>query len=192
VSSLTAGTTYSCSVTATNAAGTSGASNVKTLSSAWVNTSYYSCNAGDSLSGSTCSHWNPSSYRVNQGYWACSIGGESSANYSFQGYQNKPGSTPGWSTWYYAYTSNSGCGTVWYQAYYSTGCWTTAAGAAGTGGGNTSGCASSTTKYGRYTVVTRSVGQYWVDTSYNVDNSYWSTYAAYYTSQGYWNSFVVS
>jgi hypothetical protein len=58
-------------VTATNAVGTGGASNVKTLAAAWVNTSYYSCNSGDSFNTATqCRHWNPSSYWVPSGYTA--------------------------------------------------------------------------------------------------------------------------
>jgi hypothetical protein len=71
VASLSAGHAYTCSVTATNAVGTGGASNVKTLAAAWVNTSYYSCNSGDSFNTATqCRHWNPSSYWVPSGYTA--------------------------------------------------------------------------------------------------------------------------
>jgi titin len=71
VSSLDAGKSYTCSVTATTAYATGTASNAKTLTASWNDTSYYSCNAGDSLNTDTqCKHWNPSQQWVTSGYTA--------------------------------------------------------------------------------------------------------------------------
>ena len=58
-------------MTATTSYATGTASNAKTLTASWNDTSYYSCNAGDSLNTATqCKHWNPSQQWVTSGYTA--------------------------------------------------------------------------------------------------------------------------
>ena len=180
VSISNTGINYTCSVTATNGVGTSGASNTRTLSSTYVNPVYY-CNAGDSPSSSSSSTfqctnaaWNNHPYWVSTYYYSsCSIGGwnnttpfagspsgasawfglYTTASYYTSPYNGTTARASNWQVWA-AYGGGACNGQVTHARWGSTSCNSTS-----TGSGSNGTC-STTFKYRRYVDTTRSVGPY--------------------------------
>ena len=215
MASLSAGHAYSCTVTATNARGTGPASNVRNLSAVWVNTSYYDCPSGGSLSGSTCNvpnqNWVNTNVGANPGY-SCAIGG----------WYNETQDFPLWTStesWYV--NKYAEYNAVWdgvachgvnnHRRWASTSCYRSTSGfyyGAATGTCNTGNPQWNRRRRLQWIRDVYSYHSHWwchggysLSGSTCVNNSYpaggyWAnpaySYAARFNSQGYWNGWSVS
>jgi hypothetical protein len=200
-------------VLAANGVGAGSYSAAKTLAAAWVNTSYYSCPSGGTLSGTTCnvaaSGWvntNVAAYPT----YSCSIGGYS---VWFQDYPNY--NTLGGVSYINSHVGmayGSGACAPWASQdwWASASCWTTTSGGfSGTCGATRSG--STKYLYRRRVVEIRSLTEYhsgWgCGWDYNLSGTtciYWlypaggyysspaSSYNATYNSTGYWNGWTIT
>jgi hypothetical protein len=212
VASLSAGHAYTCTVTATNARGTGPASNARSLAATWVNTSYYDCPSGGSLSGATCyvpdQNWVTSTWGATPTY-ACSISGSTQIANNIT---DRHWTSPYYGTSPHDTSFGSGaCAGVWTRRnYYSTNSSTCHNfSSTGTGASRVNGCPYGSFAYRRRDTHTRTATAYqtgwdcggahyvWHATcSWYPSGGYWAnpaySYAARYVSQGYWNGWSVS
>jgi large repetitive protein len=209
VASLDAGYAYSCGVLAANVVGAGSYSTAKTLAAAWVNTSYYSCPSGGSLSGSTC--YVPDSGWVNTTQpasvvWTCSVGGSS------QQVSNKADRPYSGVTYYGSNPHDTAFGSGHCAGYWTTRNYYSANGTCyrlNSSSSVSSGCPTGTYQYRRRDTHVRSATETWFYScgfEYNLSGStcyhwlygagYWSSpaysYAATYNSTGYWNGWTIT